>query len=99
MPPSPVDQNVPLTRLAGSALGLLLFGMMVLRGLCAGNSVEVVLNRAMWGLLGGLAIGLCAGGLAQRILRDGSGPRTDSHSSNPNTGEPSGDGAAEAASR
>lgn len=66
-------------RLAAPALGLLVFGAMILRGLVAGNPPETVLVRALWGLVAGVLLGSLAGSIAQHVIRDRRDPPT-SHS-------------------
>lgn len=52
----------------GSACGLLIFAAMILRGWLTGNSLEVILSRALAGLFFGVLIGALVGWVAMRAI-------------------------------
>lgn len=54
----------------GAQIGLLAFATALLAGLAAGNSLTVVLTRALVALLGGAVVGQFAGWAAKTILRE-----------------------------
>jgi len=66
----PDSTLLPLAQLAAAAVGLVVFAAMIVRGLLAANPVEVVLGRAIVGLLAGTLLGTLAGRLAELILND-----------------------------
>ncbi|MCZ6684337.1 MAG: hypothetical protein O7B26_14235 [Planctomycetota bacterium] len=59
-----------MVRLCGACLGLLVFSAMIVRGLLVGNPPEVILERALIGLLGGTLLGCAAGWLGSIIVAD-----------------------------
>jgi len=59
-----------MVRNTGAQLGLLAFTVAILAGLYAGNSVLLVLTRALFALLLGAVIGQLAGWAAKAVLRD-----------------------------
>jgi len=50
---------------------------MVLRGLLAGNPIEVVISRALVGLFGGLALGALLGWVGMIVVSDNPPPAPD----------------------
>lgn len=83
LPTDLADLRLPLTRLAGASVGLVVFACMILRGLLVGNSVETILIRALWGITAGTIIGLIAGRIADHIIRDHAAARPDVPASPP----------------
>ena len=63
-----------MARLLGASCGLLLFGAMVLRGLLAGNPIEVVISRALVGMFAGVALGAVIGWVAMMVVADNPPP-------------------------
>lgn len=63
-----------MARILGSCCGLLLFSAMVLRGLLAGNPIEVVMSRALVGLFGGVALGALLGWAGMIVVADNPPP-------------------------
>ena len=63
-----------MARLLGASCGLLLFGAMVLRGLIAGNSIDVVMSRALVGLFAGVALGALIGWIGMIVVADNPPP-------------------------
>ena len=59
-----------MVRLCGACLGLLVFSAMIVRGLLVGNPPEVILERALIGLLGGTLLGCVAGWLGSIVVAD-----------------------------
>ncbi len=59
-----------MSRLCGACSGLLVFSAMIVCGLAAGNAVEVIVQRALWGMLGGLLLGGLAGYVAEMVVRE-----------------------------
>lgn len=74
----------------GAACGLLAFAAMILRGLMAGNAVDVILIRALGGLFGFLIVGTIAGYLAARVLEDRSAIPGDDAADTQHADHPSG---------
>lgn len=64
------DSILPLMQLSAAAVGLLAFAAMILRGMSVDNPFDVVLGRAITGLVAGTLIGSVAGRLAQAVLND-----------------------------
>ena len=65
-----MDSGFGVDRLCGACLGLLVFSGMILRGLGAGNPVDVILTRALIGLFAGVAIGIALGRVGAVVVRD-----------------------------
>ncbi len=65
-----MDSGFGVDRLCGACLGLLVFSGMILRGLGAGNPVDVILTRALIGLFAGVAIGIALGRVGAVVIRD-----------------------------
>jgi len=59
-----------MVRLCGACLGLLGFAITILRGLWAGNPVEVILARSVWAMIVFCGLGLAIGWVAWRILQE-----------------------------
>ena len=59
-----------MVRLCGACLGLLVFSAMIVRGLLVGNPPEVILERALIGLVGGTLLGCVAGWLGSIVVAD-----------------------------
>ncbi len=59
-----------MTRTIGAQLGLLAFGTALVAGLYAGNSVVVILTRALIALVAGALLGQIVGVMARALLRD-----------------------------
>ena len=78
-----------LARLCGSCCGLLIFSAMILRGLLAGNAAEMILQRALIGLFGGLLLGTILGRVGLAVVSDNL-PDTDGTAA---AGTPAGDAA------
>jgi hypothetical protein len=57
-----------ITRLISSIIGLLAFAGMILAGCLADNPIDTIIQRALVGLVGGMAVGYVAGILAQHII-------------------------------
>lgn len=70
----------PLAQLCGTAMGLVAFAMMTLRGVWVGNPIEVVLGRAVAGLLCGTMLGGVVGWVAARVIEE---RRTENQSPSP----------------
>lgn len=63
-----------MARLLGASCGLLLFGAMILRGLIAGNSIDVVTSRALVGMFAGVALGGLIGWVGMMVVADNPPP-------------------------
>lgn len=59
-----------MARLCGSFCGCLVFSIIIVAGLAAGNSVEAVLLRAVFGLVAGVLLGSAAGWIGGHVARD-----------------------------
>lgn len=57
-----------MARLTGACAGMLAFSIAIFRGLSVGNSVEIILQRAIIALIVFCLIGLILGGMAKRII-------------------------------
>jgi len=59
-----------IPRFTGAALALAAFTVAVVAGLAVGNPPALVLERAVWSLLGFCLIGLIVGSAAQAVIRE-----------------------------
>ncbi len=59
-----------MARLCGACCGLVVFSAMILRGLAVGNSVQVIILRAVTGLFAGLVLGSVVGWVGMILIRD-----------------------------
>jgi len=59
-----------MVRSTGAQIGLLAFGVAIVAGLTAGNSVVVVLQRALIAMILGAMVGQVAAWTAKYVLRD-----------------------------
>ena len=59
-----------MVRLTGACLGLLAFGLATFAGLLAGNSLIVILSRALCAMVIFLLIGLLVGWVGMRIVEE-----------------------------
>lgn len=59
-----------MVRRAGACVALLGFAASVLAGAWVGNSPPVVLERALWTMLGCFLIGMLGGWVAERVIRE-----------------------------
>ena len=66
-----------IVRFSGATLGLLAFSIAVLGGLWAGNSVTLILSRAIWSLVIFCALGLVIGAAAQAVVEEYARQRFD----------------------
>lgn len=66
-----------MARLLGASCGLLLFGAMILRGLIAGNSFDVITSRALVGLFTGVALGSLIGWVGMMVVADNPPPGSE----------------------
>jgi len=57
-----------ITRLISAIVGLLAFAGMILAGYLAGNPFTTIIQRALVGLVGGMAAGYIAGIFAQHVI-------------------------------
>lgn len=56
--------------MSGACLGLMVFSVMIVRGLLVGNPTQLILERALVGMLGGVGIGLVAGWIGLIVVAD-----------------------------
>jgi len=88
MPFQPKDRKplrgveVSVVRLAGACCGLLVFSGIIVCGLAAGNPPELIIYRAVIGLLAGFVLGAVLGAVAMTVAREGvhAEPQTDTAS-------------------
>lgn len=59
-----------ISRLSGACLGLLAFGVAILRGLWVGNPVEETLSRALWASVLFCGLGLVIGMAADQVVNE-----------------------------
>ncbi|MCK6454989.1 MAG: hypothetical protein L6Q92_00460 [Phycisphaerae bacterium] len=64
------DWTERLPRVMGAGAGMLIFAAMLLRGALVNNSFDVVLVRALVGLLAGVVLGWTGGWVAVRVLQE-----------------------------
>lgn len=56
--------------MCGACFGLLLFSAMIVCGMLAGNSVEGIVLRAVFGLFGGFVMGLVVGWVGVLVVAE-----------------------------
>lgn len=59
-----------MARVCGACCGLLVFSAIILCGMLAGNSVEHIILRAVFGLVAGYLLGALSGWIGTCIVRD-----------------------------
>ncbi len=66
--------------MCGACFGLLLFSAMIVCGMLAGNSVEGIVLRAVFGLFGGFVMGLVVGWVGLLVVAERPAEETESPS-------------------
>ncbi len=59
-----------MAQLCGACSGLLVFSAVILCGLLTGNPVEIIVQRAVFGLFAGFLLGATLGCVGKHIVRD-----------------------------
>ena len=59
-----------MARRVMATMGLLAFSITILGGVVSGSSVEFILSRALWAMLGFCLLGLAVGWAAERVVRE-----------------------------